>query len=127
MERSEAPAGSYERGSAGDVGVETQKKGQQSFIFKLITDSLEFHNSYKGAKFVNYNMNLGQLVRKYALPLYLGLAGCGGSDTSGKGKIAFVSDRDGNNEIYVMDEDGTNLMNITNSPYEDSYPVWSPR
>lgn len=35
---------------------------------------------------------------------------------SGDGKkIAFISSRDGNKEIYVMNSDGTNLINITNS------------
>jgi len=42
-------------------------------------------------------------------------------------KIAFGSNRDGNWEIYVMDPDGSNQVNITNSPgtYE-GYPRWSP-
>lgn len=40
--------------------------------------------------------------------------------------IAFVSDRDGNFEIYVMDPDGENQTNITNNPSEDRYPAWSP-
>lgn len=42
------------------------------------------------------------------------------------GKIAFVSDRDGNNEIYVMDADGSNQTRLTDSPAEDSGPAWSP-
>ena len=41
-------------------------------------------------------------------------------------KIAFVSTRDGNREIYVMDADGKNLKNLTNSPGNDIFPVWSP-
>jgi hypothetical protein len=42
------------------------------------------------------------------------------------GKIAFVSDRDGNKEIYVMDADGSNQTRLTDSPAEDSGPAWSP-
>jgi Tol biopolymer transport system component len=42
------------------------------------------------------------------------------------GKIAFVSDRDGNNEIYVMDADGTNARNLTHSIRDDHAPAWSP-
>src|SRR5262252_8296324 len=42
------------------------------------------------------------------------------------GKIAFVSDRDGNSEIYVMNADGTNQMRLTNNPGVDDYPTWSP-
>ena len=42
------------------------------------------------------------------------------------GKIAFVSDRDGNPEIYVMEADGSNPVNLTNHPGSDSSPAWSP-
>jgi TolB protein len=41
-------------------------------------------------------------------------------------KIAFLSDRDGNYEIYVMDVDGSNPTNLTNNPAEDVSPAWSP-
>jgi len=41
------------------------------------------------------------------------------------GKIAFTSNRDGNNEIYVMNADGSNQTNLTNSPAFDWYPDWS--
>jgi len=44
-------------------------------------------------------------------------------------KIAFVSDRDGNSEIYVMDADGSNQTNLTNSPGQESVQgdyAWSP-
>lgn len=42
------------------------------------------------------------------------------------GKIVFTSNRDGNEEIYVMNDDGTNQMNLTNNPAFDWYPNWSP-
>ena len=41
-------------------------------------------------------------------------------------RIAFVSDRDGNAEIYVMDADGGNQQNLTNDPNNDGAPSWSP-
>jgi len=40
-------------------------------------------------------------------------------------KIAFVSNRDGNGEIYVMNADGSEQKNLTNSPAYDGYPCWS--
>ena len=43
-----------------------------------------------------------------------------------KPQIAFVSWRDGNSEIYVMDADGNNQIRLTNHPEEDSSPSWSP-
>src|SRR5213083_3084647 len=45
---------------------------------------------------------------------------------SSSGLIAFVSNRDGNNEIYVMNADGTGLTRLTNDPASDVYPAWSP-
>ena len=42
---------------------------------------------------------------------------CGrGGGEAAVGKIAFVSSRDGNNDIYVIDADGSNQTNLTNNP-----------
>ena len=41
-------------------------------------------------------------------------------------KIAFMSNRDGNPEIYVMNRDGSNVRRITNHPMADTTPTWSP-
>jgi Tol biopolymer transport system component len=40
--------------------------------------------------------------------------------------IAFVSNRDGNDEIYVMNADGSNQRRLTDTPSSDSEPNWSP-
>jgi Tol biopolymer transport system component len=43
------------------------------------------------------------------------------------GRIAFVSDRDGNLEIYIMKADGSDQTNLTNFPQSsDEAPAWSP-
>ncbi len=42
------------------------------------------------------------------------------------GKIAFVSNRDGNAEIYLMEPDGSNQTRLTNTQGEELAPVWSP-
>ncbi|HEX3053506.1 MAG TPA: hypothetical protein VHP83_22800 [Aggregatilineaceae bacterium] len=42
------------------------------------------------------------------------------------GLICFVSDRDGNLEIYVMNADGSNLRRLTFDPAKDEDPDWSP-
>src|SRR5213082_3058241 len=44
----------------------------------------------------------------------------------GNGKIVFASTRDGNNEIYVMDADGSHQTRLTNNPADDILPAWSP-
>jgi Tol biopolymer transport system component len=41
-------------------------------------------------------------------------------------RIAFTSRRDGNNEIYIMDGEGSNLIRLTNQPGDDFAPSWSP-
>jgi uncharacterized repeat protein (TIGR01451 family) len=42
------------------------------------------------------------------------------------GKIAFATDRDGNYELYVMNQDGSGQTNITNNAAHDCNPNWSP-
>ena len=41
-------------------------------------------------------------------------------------KIIFMTDRDGNFEIYSMNKDGSNPQNLTNNPGDDIAPKWSP-
>ena len=38
----------------------------------------------------------------------------------------FVSDKDGNPEIYIMDSTGGNIVRLTNNDVRDDQPVWSP-
>ena len=41
-------------------------------------------------------------------------------------KILFTSSRDGNREIYMMNPDGSEQMNLTQHRAEDMFAVWSP-
>jgi TolB protein len=41
-------------------------------------------------------------------------------------RIAFASTRSGNEEIYVMNADGSNVRRLTNHPANDGSPTWSP-
>jgi len=41
-------------------------------------------------------------------------------------KIVFVSDRDGNAEIYSCNADGSNIRRLTNNAATDDEPAWSP-
>ncbi len=41
------------------------------------------------------------------------------------GKILFYSFRSGNLDIWTMNPDGTNLVNLTNSPANEFHPSWS--
>ena len=41
-------------------------------------------------------------------------------------RVVFVSNRDGNREINVMDADGSNEKRVTEHPERDDYPAWHP-
>ena len=41
-------------------------------------------------------------------------------------RIAFTSARTGNNEIWLVNPDGSGLLNLTNNPASDTDPTWSP-
>ena len=38
----------------------------------------------------------------------------------------FVSKRDGNDEVYAINIDGSGLRNLTHNPARDGHPAWSP-
>jgi len=44
----------------------------------------------------------------------------------GGGKIAFVSEREGDFAIYVMNADGSDVTCLTDNPSGDFHPAWSP-
>jgi TolB protein len=39
-------------------------------------------------------------------------------------KIVFVSDRDGNENIFTMNPDGSDQQRLTDDPGEDTTPAW---
>jgi dipeptidyl aminopeptidase/acylaminoacyl peptidase len=41
-------------------------------------------------------------------------------------RIAFVGSYEGQDDVYVMDADGSNVRRITTDPADDIYPRWSP-
>lgn len=44
----------------------------------------------------------------------------------GSGRVSFTSDRAGNLDIYIIDINGKNLVNLTHHPLDDFSPTWSP-
>jgi Tol biopolymer transport system component/uncharacterized membrane protein len=40
-------------------------------------------------------------------------------------RIAFTSNRNGQNDIYLMNADGSNPVDLTNNPADDQQPYWS--
>ncbi len=62
------------------------------------------------------------LVLFLAQAAFLYLRGAPGGELA----IAFMSDRNGDYEIFLVDPQGENLINLTNNPAEDGAPAWSP-
>ena len=65
-------------------------------------------------------------MRRFAGVLLLGalLVACGGG--SNGNKIAFTSDRDGDEEIFVMNANGTGVHQLTDNDDVDWNAAWSP-
>lgn len=45
---------------------------------------------------------------------------------SSRGRVAFASDRDGDNEIYTMRSDGSSVRKLTRNKQTEEFPNWSP-
>ncbi len=53
-------------------------------------------------------------------------AGTAEGNDRGSSQISFISDREGNLEIYLLNLDGDELINLTNSPGTDLGGGWAP-
>ncbi len=56
----------------------------------------------------------------------LGMLPLSGNAAVGSNQIAFVSYRDGDAEIYVMNADGSGIKQLTENDSRDGFPSWSP-
>jgi TolB protein len=102
----------YETGaSISDTNIEVQRAGQKESFFG------------------KYVKKFGMGLKGLAYAGLVGLALSGGvreAKAELTGRIAFVSDRDGNNEIYSMKLDGSDQQRLTNDPAGDYCPAFSP-
>ena len=72
---------------------------------------------------MHWRYNLGHLILAIVVALVLTpLMVCAAPPA----QIAFVSERDGTRQIYVMDADGGNPRNLTNNDFHNWDPSWSP-
>ena len=81
-----------------------------------------FSSSFKGSPNLYEKLGNGKLVR---LTKSLGIDVSPAFSPDGK-KIAFVSDRSGNAQIYIMDSDGYNISRVTFQGNYNTSPAWSP-
>ena len=70
-------------------------------------------------KFTIFSYTIGVLLLCVSIS-----AVCAKAPTSGK--MVFTSTRDGNSEIYIMNSDGSDQVNLSRDNADDSEPVWSP-
>ncbi len=81
-----------------------------------------FSSSFKGSPNLYEKLGNGKLVR---LTKSVGIDVSPAFSPDGK-KIAFVSDRSGNAQIYIMDSDGYNISRVTFRGDYNTSPAWSP-
>lgn len=77
-----------------------------------------FRKSYKGNE-----ARARSLIHQVSDDIVKDLTGKAGLGSS---RIAFVSNKSGKKQIYVVDWDGRNLMQLTNGKNISIYPKWSP-
>ena len=70
----------------------------------------------------NGRLNIGRVIDSVATTPGPGP----GPAPTGPGMIVFVSNRDGNREVYKMNPDGSGQTRLTNNSADDYQPAWSP-
>jgi Tol biopolymer transport system component len=87
---------------------------------KIKLDSLRYANAIKE----NTNEALTEFLNKHPNSKYL--EEVKDRIRAIKGQIIFTSKREGNEDIFVIDSDGSNLKNLTKNSASDYFPLWSP-
>ena len=87
----------------------------------------QFHNQVQTSSRPSW-LALGKVLLIAAAVLagliVLIVSGCSGG--AEKDQIAFISDRDGDDDVYVMDVDGVEQVLLSNNGARDAHPKWSP-
>ena len=97
-----------------------------------VVDTWYITNLIVGAHIFKVNIHSGESVQLTDFPRRAPLYGLSWSQNGEK--IAFgaleephlINEAKTNNEVFVMNADGSNMVNISNHPKGDSYPAWSP-
>lgn len=98
-----------------------------AFVGHAVCDDPEWLNGLSNPTSESYHPNrLGHSAFAGMVRAALLAAPEPGAPVGGVGRIAFSSDRGGNDDVYVMNADGNFPVNITNNAADDVDPAWSP-
>ncbi|HEX8856296.1 MAG TPA: GDSL-type esterase/lipase family protein [Thermoleophilaceae bacterium] len=98
-----------------------------AFIGHAVCDNVEWLNGLSNPTSESYHPNRTGHSSGYASIVRAALLAAPdpNAPVGGNGRIAFVSTRGGNSDVWVMNNNGQFPMNLTNAPGEDVDPVWS--
>jgi TolB protein len=102
----------------GKGGVEGNNVTLEIYLYAVSTGKQLLAKRYKAA-----GDSLRKMAHTISNDVLFALTGKKGPFTS---KIAFVSDKTGKKEIYVMDYDGSNQVKVTSKFSHAMSPAWSP-
>lgn len=110
------------------IGADTLIKGGFSIEKEKLTVEVRLFDSITekqvlGKKYIGSVNNPRRVMHYFADNLYEELTGRKGIFTT---RIMFVSNKDGNKEIYVADYDGRNAVKVTRNKSINLSPQWSP-
>src|SRR4051794_29297938 len=99
-----------------------------AFLGHAVCDNTEWLNGLSNPVGESYHPNTLGHSTGYAGPVRTALLAAPkpNAPVGGNGRIAFVSNRDGNNEVYTINADGQFPVNLTDDPSSDIDPEWSP-
>ncbi len=120
--------GTFKMTDWSSIGAEFLLKGHGSVQGKTVSLELYLYATASGRqlfakRYRSTPDSLRKLAHTISNDVMFALTGKRGPFTS---KIAFVSDRTGKKEIYVMDYDGFNPIKVTRNFSHSMAPAWSP-
>lgn len=105
----------------GSLRLAGREQGRTIYSADIILYDVKSRQRMLGKKYDSSRpLLLAHTIADEIIRHYTGTAGIGSS------KIAFISDRDGNKELYVMDWDGRRQVRLTANRSLDLSPSWEP-
>ena len=103
--------------------VRTNPAPRTDVVYHQVQTGQPFPSAYAGAWGIRLLEIAGEVYVIQSDLNYGLIIDCFGCEPPQTPAIAFVSTRDGNREIYAMNADGSNPVNLTNNPSGDGTPA----